>query len=318
MSAPPFDVVGLGEAMVVLRPLERALEDADACSVSVAGAELNACAAVASLGGTAAFFTRVGDDPFGRRVLSRARSLGVHAICEVDPRQPTGVFFADRSMGAERSVYYYRGGSAAAQLDLADGVRAGRVPARVALLSGLTAALGDGGPARAVEAFAKAAHAAGTALVVDANLRPALGLERSLATLHAMLPLVSVLVLGQDEGLHLFGSDDPALIIAAGLSAGADEVVVKGGEHGAWCLDDSAKLHHTAAVETEVVDTVGAGDAFTGAYAWARARSFGSVGAVMIATRVAARIVAVAGDTEGLPGIDDRAAVLAGIGPSDA
>src|SRR5690606_33121543 len=89
-----LDLLGLGEALVLLQPAAGAsLTTASTVDVHVAGAELNAAAALARLGGRAALCTRLGDDPFAARVRLTAGALGVELLAEVDPRRPTGVFF---------------------------------------------------------------------------------------------------------------------------------------------------------------------------------------------------------------------------------
>lgn len=58
---------------------------------------------------------------------------------------------------------------------------------------------------------------------------------------------------------------------------------------------------HVPAVETEVVDTTGAGDCFTAAFATAMARGKGEVEAVGFACQAAARAVSAPGVLDGLP-----------------
>ncbi|MCU1422906.1 MAG: sugar kinase, ribokinase [Microbacteriaceae bacterium] len=314
MSTAPaeVDVLGIGEAMVLLEPAASGgLESAAAVTMTVAGAELNACAAVTALGGSSAFLTRLGDDPLSDRVMAGARALGVTVLAERAPGEQAGVFFKQHETGETRSVHYYRATSAAARMDpsllgVASGVRA-----RVLLLSGLTAALGDGA-ARLLVAAADAPIA--PRLAIDANLRPRLGhLDRSIATVLALLPRTWLLSLGRDEGELLFGSDDPADIAAAALRLGCEEVVVKDAANGSHWLDDSGRTRHEPALAVEAVDTVGAGDAFTGSYVWGRLNGYDRRDSARLASRVAARVVATRGDTEGLPGPGDRPLLLAGL-----
>ena len=300
------DVVGLGEAMVVLHPESDDLATANRLLPSVAGAELNACAAVAALGGRATFVTRLGDDPFADRIRRCVRRLGVDLVADVDHERPTGVFFKQPTTTSRRSVYYYRAGSAAASLDESITAVIERLHPRAVLVSGLTAALGDGGPARALEAVAAVTVRSGSHLVLDANLRPALGVDRSIATLHALLPHARILILGTDEGGALFGTDDPERIIGRANAAGCPEVVVKAGAEGSFHRTADGGLARVPAEEVEVIDTVGAGDAFTGAYLWARLLGASADRSARLATKVAGMVVAALGDTEGLPGPADR------------
>ena len=312
-----LDVLGIGEAMVLLEPSDSAvLATATATTMTVAGAELNACAAVTALGGSSALLTRLGDDPLSDRIVAGALALGVAVLAERVPGEQAGVFFKQHESGETRSVHYYRSNSAASRMDssllpLATGIRA-----RTLLVSGLTAALGAGAARLLVNAVD-----AGLAprLAIDANLRPRLGhLGRSISTVLELLPRTWLLSLGRDEGELLFGTADPAGIAAEALLRGCEEVVVKDAANGSFWVDDRGRPRHVPSVPVDAVDTVGAGDAFTGSYVWGRLNGYDRRDSARLASRVAARIVAVRGDTEGLPSSDELAGLLVGLRRADA
>ncbi|MET7423373.1 sugar kinase [Dactylosporangium sp. NPDC005555] len=309
MTAPL--IVGLGEAMVLFQPADLLpLEECGTASVHVAGAELNLLAAAARAGARAAFCSRVGDDPFGRRVVAAAAGLGVGTgLVTVDGGRPTGVFMKDVRPDGARRVHYYRAGSAASALDEADAGRALAAGPGLVAVSGLTAALGDG-PRRAVLRLAREAHARGVPVAVDPNLRP--GLDAAVEVARALLPMTTYLLLGMDEAVPLFGTDDPAAVFALAKAAGVREVVLKAGADGCWHEGDTPT--HLPSVAVRVVDPVGAGDAFAGAYLAARLAGTGPRGAAWLGTRFAARVVATAGDTEGLPSPAEVTALLTGAG----
>ncbi|UED87949.1 sugar kinase [Streptomyces profundus] len=296
-----LDVVGVGEAMLLLQaPPPSPIEDAQALSVSVAGAELNVCAAVARFGGRAAFLSAVGADAPGRRVRRAVRDLGVaDPLVREDQARPTGLFLRETPADGHRRVTYYRAGSAASALDesAADLIDGGNAP-RSVVVSGLTASLGPG-PRRLLERLARQTAGTGTALVLDVNLRPALGVDEALATMRRMLPHVDLLLLGDDESGPLFGTTDPADVLATATAAGVGETVLKGGERGCWLWDEGPR--HVPAHPTRVLDTVGAGDAFLGAYLAARLAGARPLAAADLGARTAAGVVAHPGDTEGLP-----------------
>ena len=312
------DVVSIGEAMLLLEPpAGYTLETAPEYAVHVAGAELNACAAVASLGGRAAFVTKLGADPFAARVHEAGQRLGVAVDAETDPQHPTGVFFKQPVASDARRVHYYRAGSAASQLGAEAVDRAFAHRPRAVLVSGLTAALGD----RPVEMFRalatrpefRASHLTpeASALVIDANLRPALGrLEASLAAIRGALAVTRILILGVDEGEILFGTADPAEIARDALGAGCGEVVIKDGERGCYWVDVEGDPHHLPTLATTVVDSVGAGDAFTGGYVWARLEGAAPETAARLGSQLAARVIAAAGDTTGLPGPEQAREII--------
>lgn len=318
-----LDVVGVGEAMLLLQaPPPESISVAQSLEVRVAGAELNACAAVTRLGGVTAFLTRVGDDPAGKRVRSEIRHLGVRDdLCAVDAGHPTGLFLRETPADGTRRVSYYRSGSAAANMSAQDAERYLQLPTpRALILSGLTAALGDG-PRYLLVQLAQQASRRGTAIVVDANLRPGLGnMEEAINTVKEILPLTNLLVLGDDESDALFGAVVPAEVIAAAAGLGVAETVLKGGEHGCWFLGEGGGLVHQPAVAETVIDTVGAGDAFLGGYLAARLSGLSQSPAARLGSRIAGSVIATAGDTEGLPSRQDALALLrsAHINPLDA
>src|SRR5262245_18799014 len=74
----PFDVITFGEAMVRLSPPNyRRLEQARSLDVQVGGAELNTAVALARLGRSAAWVSRLTSNPLGRLIANHAREAGV-------------------------------------------------------------------------------------------------------------------------------------------------------------------------------------------------------------------------------------------------
>ncbi|MGN9809314.1 sugar kinase [Micromonospora sp. BQ11] len=305
------DVVGFGEAMVLLQPPDGDhLESAATLEVHVAGAEFNLCAAVARLGLRAGFCSRVGRDPFGTRLLAEATELGIASdLVEIDPDRPTGLFLKDVRPDGHRRVHYYRAGSAAAAMDVSDAARLLAARPRVVAVSGITAALGPG-PLAAVTTLAGPARQAGSRFALDPNLRPALGPVRDQAArLRPLLPYADFLILGVDEAGPLFGVSEPDAVFAAAAAAGAGETVLKAGERGCFVLADGVVVHLPSDAR-RVVDPVGAGDAFAGGYLAARLSGADTVAAARLGSRLAAAVVGRRGDTAGLPDAATAAALL--------
>ncbi|MEU5876209.1 sugar kinase [Spirillospora sp. NPDC047279] len=307
-----LDVVGVGEAMVLLQPPPAtSLAAAPHLDVHVAGAELNTCASVARLGLRAAFASRVGADPLGDRVLAAADALEVDTtLVAADPDRPTGVFFKDVRPDGRRRVHYYRRGSAASAMGPSDALRILASRPRAIVLTGITVALGEDpaalseGPAALVRDLVAKAHASGVKVVLDPNLRPSLGsYDLVLETLRSFLPSVDLLALGQDESHELLGVTDPSEVFATASKLGVREVLLKAGPDGVWHADG----HLESAADT-VVDPVGAGDAMLGGYLAGRLRGLPPSAAAWLGTQLAAAVIAAPGDTQGLP---DRAAAHA-------
>src|SRR5437660_11056087 len=93
----PYDVVTFGEAMVRLAPPNfRRLEQARTLDVQTGGAELNTAVALARLGRSTAWVSRLTDNPLGRLIANHAREAGVSTEHVVwTPEDRVGVYFLE-------------------------------------------------------------------------------------------------------------------------------------------------------------------------------------------------------------------------------
>src|SRR3954462_14897588 len=113
----PHDVITFGEAMGRLSPPGfRRLEQARSLDVQVGGAELNTAVALARLGRSAAWVSRLTDNPLGRLIANHAREAGVatdHVVWTKDDR--VGLYFLEFGAAPRASsVLYDRKGAAIA------------------------------------------------------------------------------------------------------------------------------------------------------------------------------------------------------------
>src|SRR5690554_857363 len=108
------EVIAIGETMTLFAPATSGpLRYVHQFSKHIAGAESNTCIGLVRLGHSAGWVSRLGDDEFGRYVLSVVRGEGVDTSrVQWDPEAPTGVFFKERVETGKTRVYYYRAGSA--------------------------------------------------------------------------------------------------------------------------------------------------------------------------------------------------------------
>ena len=262
------DVVCVGETMAVLSPPDaRPLAEQPALSLGIGGAESNVACGLAGLGHHAAWMSRLGDDPFARRILAELTARGVDVSdVETDPGRPTGVYFKDPGPGHTRT-HYYRRGSAASRMgpDLASHPTLRR--ARIVHLSGVAAAVSDT-CAQLLEALLLGRRDAtgGPAVSFDVNHRPALwrdGTAGAGRTLLRLARAADIVFVGRDEAEALWGTARPDDI--ADLLDSASVVVVKDAEHGATSYAGGVRTF-VPALPTEVVEPVGAGDAFAAGY----------------------------------------------------
>lgn len=258
------DVLSVGETMVLLAPPSGSpLADRPSLDIEIGGAESNVACGIAQLGHRAAWLSRVGDDPFGRIITDELAERGVDTRAVViDEERPTGLYLKDP--GRERTrVHYYRAGSAASAMApaLASDIRATR--ARITHLSGITPVLSRN-CADLVEALITERAPGAGPISFDVNHRPALWDARPAG--EALLPLAraaDIVFIGRDEAETLWGSatDDDVRAILPDVEC----LVVKDAGIGATCYEGDRRIF-VPALEVDVVEPVGAGDAFAAGF----------------------------------------------------
>jgi 2-dehydro-3-deoxygluconokinase len=302
-----LDMVTLGESMVLMNPLTNGpLQYVYYFSKHVAGAESNVAIGVRRLGFKSGWISRVGNDEFGKYILSFIRGQGVDVSqVKVDAEAPTGVFFKERrGFGLER-VYYYRQGSAASKLspeDL-DPDYIGR--SRILHLTGITPALSDSCRAATLKAV-EIARRAGVKVILDPNLRLKLwSAEEARQFLLPLLEQVDAVLPNQEEAKLLTGCDEIEEACRDLARRGCSLVVTKVGAKGALLYVNGEVELVPGYRVPRVVDTVGAGDAFAAGFIAGLLAGLDPVAAVRQGNLLGALAVGVEGDIEGLPESED-------------
>lgn len=294
MTGP--EVACVGETMVVLAPAAATpLEHADRLAVGVGGAESNVAMGLARLGHRAAWVSRVGDDPFGRRVLREVAAAGVDTtLVTVDPAAPTGVYLKDPGPDGTR-VHYHRAGSAASRLTaraLDDPRLAG---VRLLHLTGITPALSRSCH-DLVEHALTARPLPAARISFDVNHRARLWPARRAApVLRDLAGRADVVLVGLDEAAALWGVTAPADVRA--LLPGPDLVVVKDGPVGATALPRTGAEVFVPALPAPVREPVGAGDAFAAGFLAGLLRGLDLPACLRLGHLTAVPALAAAGDT---------------------
>ena len=262
---PEFDLVTIGEAMAVLAPAPGArLATAATLTLGTAGAEANVARTVARMGGRVAWVGALGADPLGDRIVADLQASGVDVSHVIrDATAPTGLYLKDTDDSRATAMYYYRKNSAASRMD------AGLLPAlprrAVLHLSGITAALSES--CRELTRAALVGPHDGL-VSFDVNHRPALWQGRDAAPVLAELADAADLVfVGLDEARALWGTE--TLESIRKLLPGPATIVVKDGEIGATTLLDDGEALFVPAPLIDVIEPVGAGDAFAAGYLYA-------------------------------------------------
>jgi 2-dehydro-3-deoxygluconokinase len=292
------DVVTIGECLAVLYPPDPiSLDETQTLIVGSAGAEANLALVMAQLGHSVRLIGRVGDDAFGRRVRRTLDGVGVDTtFLHTDSTAPTGLYVREWLPDGMRRVYYYRAGSAGSRLapkDVALNVIEG---AQILHLTGITPALSESCLA-AVQHSIALAKATNTLVSFDPNYRARLW-EPATAR-KVLLPLIAqtdILLMGHEDALAIFGTDNAATAMNSALTLGVPMVLFKQAEQGALLRTTHLHLQAPAHSVAQVVDPVGAGDAFDAGFLSGYLRGLPLAEALALGNRFGAKAVSVRGD----------------------
>lgn len=308
----PLDLLAVGETMALVAPAsgERLVAHARLV-LRCGGAESNVAAMMAGLGLRTAWLSSLGADPLGDAVLSEVAATGVDiSLVRRDPKRPTGVYFKnpDATDGRTR-VYYYRSGSAASALGPeVMAATAGR--AAIVHLSGVTPALSQSCSAL-VDHIVGEQRPPGSMVSFDVNYRP--GLWSPGAAAGRLLEIAQrsdIVFVGLDEAQLLWGT--PTHDAVRELIDRPTFLVVKDGAGYAVSYEANGTFREPAPT-VEVVEVVGAGDAFAAGWLAAHLRGADPSAKLRVAHWVAGRVLQSTGDLAEVP---DVATVLRAVAGS--
>ncbi|MDR6391979.1 sugar kinase [Paraburkholderia phenoliruptrix] len=301
-----LDIITYGEAMAMFVAAETGpLAGVGQFTKRIAGADLNVAIGLARLGFKVGWMSRVGNDSFGQYVRDTLTREGIDQRCvSTDERYPTGFQLKSKTDdGSDPAVEYFRRGSAASHLSVADYSADYVLPARHLHLTGVAPAISASSRDLAFH-LAREMRAAGKTISFDPNLRPTLWPSRAAMVegLNALAALADWVLPGIGEGEILTGYTQPEDIAGFYLERGARGVIVKLGAAGAYfrTADGTAAVIAGQPV-ANVVDTVGAGDGFAVGAISALLEGKPLAEAVARGNRIGALAIQVIGDSEGLP-----------------
>jgi fructokinase len=261
VSTPEPDgprVTVVGEALIDLVPGDGALT----FQARPGGSPYNVAVGLARLGVATSLMARLADNAFGRTLSERARREGIDLTAAPVAHQPTTLAVVSLDGAAQVTYDFYVEGTAdwqwtAAELD--------RLPERTAILhfGSIAAWTAPGG--EHIQDLARRTATDGEILVsYDPNVRPSLlgdrdggraAIERCVSTAH--------LTKASREDLEwLYPGQSIADVAVAWLSCGPTLMIVTDGASGATAFTRAGERLHRPGMAVDVVDTVGAGDAF--------------------------------------------------------
>ena len=233
------------------------------------GAPANVACGLARMGTPVAFAGRLGQDAIGEAFASLFAERGVDTtLLQRDAVRPSRIVLVRRSLEGERQFQGFAGDEGAGFADQA--LEPAALPQARWLLIG-TLPLATPTSAEALLSALRQARSQGMAVALDVNWRPTFWdpladpvAGPSVAAKTAIRPLLqqaALIKLAREEALWFFNTDDPGVIQQA-LPQRPDVVITDGAEPVRWQLGaDSGQ--QVAFQPPVVVDTTGAGDAFT-------------------------------------------------------
>lgn len=266
-AATPFDVLTMGRIGVDIYPQQIgvSLRHVTSFGKFLGGSATNVAVAAARLGRRSAVITRTGDDPFGAYIHDALAGFGVDdRFVTPVAHVPTPVTFCEIFPPDHFPIYFYRLPKApdleinTAELDL-DAIRAARI--FWVTVTGLCQE-----PSRSATLAALEARAKTGITVLDLDYRPAFWESREAARpwVQRALAHATVAVGNLDECLTAVGTGEPDAAATALRDFGIDLAVVKRGPAGVLAANARERVD-VGPVPVDVVNGLGAGDAFGGA-----------------------------------------------------
>ena len=307
-----MDVVTFGESMVVFNPDSSGpLSHVPGFTKSLGGAESNVAIALARLGHHTGWFSKLGNDEFGRYILKSIRAEGVDTSrVMIDNAKATGILFKERFQNPNPNIYYYRKNSAASHLAPQDIDEIYIKNAKILHITGITPAIS----VSAREAVFKAVQIARDNQVLvslDPNLRLKLwSLEEAKTTIAELSKYADIILPGIEEAKLLLGLEDEKMVVEYYLQMGIQTVAVKLGEAGCYLGNRNEALYVPGYPVHKVIDTVGAGDGFAAGLLSGLLKRLSLKECGEMANGVGAMATMVEGDMDGYPYFDQLMAFI--------
>lgn len=302
-----LDIVTIGETMVLLTPMNPgSLKYVDYFKKQIGGAESNFAIGIARLGHKSGWISKVGDDPFGKYIVSFIRGEGVDTSrVRVDKGSPTGVYFKEFCQDHNPKIYYYRKGSAASNMNYCELDEEYIASAKYLHITGITPLLSE----TAREMIFKAIEIAkinNVAISFDPNIRKKLCSEEECRkVLRDILPQCDIFLPGYSEAKFLLHDGEPDELCKELSSMGIKTVAMKLGKEGCMVANGSMVKTIPGVRNQKIVDTVGAGDGFDAGFMTGMLNGWDIEKCARLGNVVGAMVVTVVGDVEGLPTMEE-------------
>ena len=261
-----FDITALGELLIDFTESGVSAAGRKLFEQNPGGAVANVLAAIAKLGGSAAFIGKVGDDMHGRFLKETLENAGIDTQGLVLASDVfTTLAFVALSPSGERTFSFARKPGADTCLNSSEVDRDVIRHSKILHIGSLSM---TDEPARSATLHAVAlAKEAGTMVSYDPNYRGSLweNEETAKGRMRELLPFVDIMKLSDEETELLTDRADPAEAAEALNRQGIPCAVVTLGKRGAM-VGVGGRQEIVEGFPLPAIDTTGAGDAFWGGF----------------------------------------------------
>ncbi|ACM61454.1 2-dehydro-3-deoxygluconokinase [Caldicellulosiruptor bescii] len=319
-----FELTSFGEIMLRLSPpgYQRFVQ-ATSFDINFGGAEANVVVALSNIGVKTSYVTLLPQNPLGDATINFLRRYGVDTSYIKRKGRRLGIYFLEKGVGQRASsVVYDRSDSAINEIQPGD-IEWEQIlkKTKIFFSTGITAALSQNVLNELKMAF-KTAKNAGAKVAFDINYRSKLwSYDRANEVISELMPYVDILITNEEhvrrvlkiemedkyfEGIDLTVDGQKVLferlqtkyqnleriILAARRSISASKNIFF-----AYTKDENGNIVFSEKREIEIVDRVGAGDAFTAGVLYSILRGIETTQMLEVATYMCALKHTVEGDS---------------------
>lgn len=303
MGEIKMDLVTIGETMVLFTTESSGyMRHTLQFSSKIGGSESNVAIALSRLGYNTGWISKLGDDEFGKKIMSfiRGEKVNVNNV-SISTSNPTGIYFKELFSEEETRIFYYRHGSAASTLNPSDLNEQYISSSKFLYLTGITPALSNECYKTTLKAI-EIAQTNNVKVIFDPNIRLKLwSKEKARQVLLELIQKSDIVLPGISEAKLLTGKDRTEDMASYLKQMGPSKVVIKLGKDGAYYLSDQESGFVTSVPVKKVIDPVGAGDAFNAGFISGLLDGLPMHEAVSRGNVLGAIVVKINGDVEGLP-----------------
>lgn len=261
-------LIAIGEALIDFAPGEsgKPIKDTESFLPKVGGAPANVCGAFVKLGGEAVMLTKLGEDPFGDKILEELAGCGIDVSHIIRTKEAaTSLAFVALHEDGNREFSFIRMPGADMLYHASD------VPVEVFdgafALHFCSVSLGDFPMKEAHKKAIQYAKEKGVLVSFDPNIRKQLwdSEEALKKAVDEFLPYADIMKISDEEMDFITGENEPEAAAKFLLDKGVSLVLVTLGTQGSklYTKTTSAEIGGNG---IKPIDTTGAGDGFIGSF----------------------------------------------------